>query len=376
MTTLNSRATEGAGWTAADILSTSRYWGLVLGVLLGAMAMRGLYASVPMVLTKTGAGYEAMGFVSSGSMLGWVVGGMVAMLLMPGRAKLALILPVAVFAAVMAGIAALPVLWTWIPLLFLLGVCSSAFALLSIAAVASTLLGARLSKTDFLLVLSLPLLLLGIVPEIAVMASVWTAAAGYLSPLAYGLLACAALALLVLGVGKPHTLAGDAPVRHKPLTYHHRSPLLIALIGLAPLCFAGLYQGTYMAVMRGEHVEALTLLVLQILAILVSLLAAVYLLYWLYRIHGEAAGQAPSRQLLSPRAALFIAWLVPLGYFLVIIALGRVLRERTLAQPATAPLSGRWLAFWAIVVPPVAMAMLQGAVNRLEHATPEPRAAV
>lgn len=375
MTTLNSRATEGAGWTAADILSTSRYWGLILGVLLGAMAMRGLYASVPMVLTKTGAGYEAMGFVSSGSLLGWVVGGMLAMLLMPGRSKLALILPVAVFVAVMAGIAAMPVLWTWIPLLFLLGLCSSAFALLSIAAVGSTLLSAGLSRTDFLLVFSLPLLLIGIVPEIAVIASAWTAAAGYLALLAYGLLACAALALLALGVGKPHMLAGDAPVRHKPLTYHRRSPLFIALIGLAPLCFVGLYRGTHMAALEGEHVAVLTLLVLQILAIVVSLVAAVYLLYWLYRIHGEAAGQAPSRQLVSPRAALFIAMLVPLGYFLVIIALGRVLRARTLAQPATTPLSGRWLAFWAILVPPVAMAMLQGAVNRLAVSAPEQRAA-
>jgi hypothetical protein len=89
-----------------------------------------------------------------------------------------------------------------------------------------------------------------------------------------------------------------------------------------------------------------------------------YVLYWIYRAYGEAAYLRPSRGLLSPRGAAWI-WLVPLMGPILLMTLADHLDQRAASWGVPA---GRrvWAIFaWSVFFPPVAIGMLQGGLNRL-----------
>jgi hypothetical protein len=89
-----------------------------------------------------------------------------------------------------------------------------------------------------------------------------------------------------------------------------------------------------------------------------------YVLYWIYRAYGEAAYLHRSRGLLSPRGAAWI-WLVPLMGPILLMTLADHLDQRAAAWGV--PVRRRvWAIFaWSVFFPPVAIGMLQGGLNRL-----------
>ena len=89
-----------------------------------------------------------------------------------------------------------------------------------------------------------------------------------------------------------------------------------------------------------------------------------YWLYWFYRAHGEVTALAPSRAILSPRAAvlsvLFVGLLNPVILASLVDALnkGAIERDRpTLRRP--------WVVvLWWVLFAPVAFALVQSSMNR------------
>ena len=96
----------------------------------------------------------------------------------------------------------------------------------------------------------------------------------------------------------------------------------------------------------------------------ISCLIPFYWLYWLYRAHGEVASVAPSRSLLSPRASWLASIFVPLLYPVIVTSLMDALNSRA-AGLGRASYRRPWVIFlWAFVFPPVAMALVQSAMNK------------
>jgi hypothetical protein len=105
------------------------------------------------------------------------------------------------------------------------------------------------------------------------------------------------------------------------------------------------------------------MLLFSFLVVSIGLAALIYFAYWIYRIHGELAGAEPSQRLLTPLAAMFIAVLVPLGLPIIIMTLGDLLNGRADNKGEGRVVSIAWLAVWSLILPPVAIAMIQNAAN-------------
>jgi hypothetical protein len=85
-----------------------------------------------------------------------------------------------------------------------------------------------------------------------------------------------------------------------------------------------------------------------------------YGLYWVYRAHGEVTALAPSRSMLSPVGSLVAGLLVPLILPVMMVSLIDALKSRLSESEAAA---SRWVLLWAILLPPVAAALVQSAMN-------------
>jgi predicted PurR-regulated permease PerM len=100
-----------------------------------------------------------------------------------------------------------------------------------------------------------------------------------------------------------------------------------------------------------------------------------YGLYWLYRVHGEVAAVAPSRGLLSPRAALLGSTFVPFLAFFAMASLVDALNSRCqeLGRPRLRSPVTTFL--WALFLAPVAVALIQSSINRWLREQPSQPAA-
>lgn len=86
------------------------------------------------------------------------------------------------------------------------------------------------------------------------------------------------------------------------------------------------------------------------------------LVVWNYRIHRDVlalAAPAQRAELLTPRAAAWACVLVPLSGLLLPLQLAQVLNLSGRGRLSTA-----WLVLWCLLLPPVAVAQVQRAVNR------------
>jgi hypothetical protein len=105
------------------------------------------------------------------------------------------------------------------------------------------------------------------------------------------------------------------------------------------------------------------MLALALLLFSVAVAALVYMAVWVYRIHGELAGAAPSQRLLTPLAAVPVAFLVPLGLSVLLLTLADLLNDRARDIGNRRAISTGWLAVWSVLLPPIAIAMIQSAAN-------------
>jgi MFS family permease len=92
-----------------------------------------------------------------------------------------------------------------------------------------------------------------------------------------------------------------------------------------------------------------------------------YFYYWFYKVHGEIAHLAPSRSLLSPRAAVG-ACFVPLLLPLVMVGLTEGVNQGAASRGMDRLRSTGGMFWLSLFLAPVATGMLQAAVNRLADA--------
>lgn len=87
-------------------------------------------------------------------------------------------------------------------------------------------------------------------------------------------------------------------------------------------------------------------------------------LYWIYRLHGEVASAAPSRAILSPRAAVLIGIFVPFLIPMCVASLADALNRR--AEEQGRPPYRKTLAvfLWSLLCVPIGLGLLQSSLNR------------
>jgi hypothetical protein len=89
-----------------------------------------------------------------------------------------------------------------------------------------------------------------------------------------------------------------------------------------------------------------------------------YWLYWLYRAHGEVASLAPSRAILTPRAAVLAGLLTAPLFPVSLASLADALNAGAAARGLPA-LRRPWVVvFWSLLFYPVAYGLLQSSMNR------------
>jgi hypothetical protein len=91
-----------------------------------------------------------------------------------------------------------------------------------------------------------------------------------------------------------------------------------------------------------------------------------YLLYWTYKIHGEEAYVKASTQLLSPRAAAWLAAIPVLNILMFPIMLSTLAdhHNAVAAECGGGRMQRPWAAFlWAFLLPPIAIGLTQSSFN-------------
>jgi hypothetical protein len=324
----NESGTAPPAWTWADQVSSWRFWGLLLAyVLLVPLTDAALLQSFAFwreIAALGGAEYGTMlstRHVASafGLCLAWV-----AVRWRPG-VSLVLLAALKVCGLALLFFVNLGSFETRFTGSVLVGLSTGALALAVPALIAGGRRGAEAFVVSFGIV-SVFGVIVGLIASVAVGASVhawgpwWVA---YIASIA------AIVGTLVASTVGSALFAGPPPERGYTLTPVARGPVATALLCLVPL----------------------------------------YVLYWLYRSHGEVAAVAPSRGLLSPRAAMLGAIIVPFLGLFAIASLADALnaRCRDLGRPRSrSPVT---VFLWALFFAPVAVALVQSGINRLltEH---------
>jgi len=128
---------------------------------------------------------------------------------------------------------------------------------------------------------------------------------------------------LVLATTSQALFSAPPPPRGRSLPIVHRGPVAVAFLSLIP----------------------------------------VYPFYWLFRAHGETTSLAPSHGLLSPRAAVGMAF-VPGMFPIMMTTLADELNACALRTGTRRLCSPAGVFFWSLFVPPVGIALVQSALNR------------
>ncbi|MBW6421208.1 hypothetical protein KX729_07110 [Rhizobium sp. XQZ8] len=365
----NTPATAGRPeWVLADFLSTYRYWALFFSSLLVASASQGLSTILPLMAQKASASYQMIGVFYFAINLGWILGAFVAFVAASRHGWLALVVPLVIHAVTALAFMLTPDVWGSTVFLTVFGMVHGMSRAVFPLAIAIFLVGGRPNKIDFGCALTL------------ISASILVAffAPAFLSMLYQfddngtavitAFLTCIFLALILLLPARPLAFEEVPRVRHKPITPRRRSPFLVAImLSLLPVLVIVLSCGLYLAQenwLGGRAFESSpAIFLISMLILAIALTAFVYLAYWTYRIHGELAGAAASQRLLTPLAGMFISILIPLGLPILIMTLGDLLNDRARSQGEGRLVSITWLAIWSLILPPIALAMIQNAAN-------------
>lgn len=311
-------------WTWADLVSTYRFWGLLLFYCLSSTATFASFAFLPVYLAERfnlsliQISYlfiwRNLGFFLGGFFLAWAVGRRrsVNWLLFVGAIQL--------FGVLLLSIPSLPASPVFPQAgALLLGVGASGV----LVGIAALLAGGRGSTESFAIAFGL---LFGASELMRLLSSSlkglienrW----GFSGIAAAGVVLLV-LALIALAPIDRSLFAGTPPQRGKCIVPRRRNPALVAVLG-AFLPF--------------------------------------YFLYWLYKAHGEVASLIPSRALMSPRGAVGLA-LLPFLVPVMMTTLTDQLNKRATGQGAD-KFSRPWVTFlWSMILFPVAMGLLQSRIN-------------
>lgn len=323
-----------AAWTWADQVSTWRFWGLLLAYLLAVpLADAAMFQSLPFWREIAGLGNAEYGALLATRHVATGFGLCLAWVAVKWRPKVALVLLVALKACGLVLLFYVNVgsFGTRTAGAVLTGLSTGAIALAVPALIAGGRRGAEAFVVSFGLVFTFGVVA-GLLANHAVGAGVreWG-----VWGVAYMALIPVVVSAFILSTVGSALFAGQPPERGYTLAPAARKPVVAALLSVVPP----------------------------------------YALYWLYRIHGEVAAVAPSRDLLSPRAALFSSLFVP---FLALFAMTSLIdalncRRKDLGEPRLrSPIT---IFVWTLFFAPVAVALIQSGINRVLTEPPEQPAA-
>lgn len=307
-------------WTWADFMSTYRFWALLVFYMVSSTSFFLYSTFVPLFRASQGLSYSEIGVLFglrnfSGLLalyLAWVATRWrpVPMLLSTGVLQLVgvslLVIPALASSSTMRSVGA--ILWGLGYYAVLMAI--PAFVADGLGGAASFVLafGATLTFSRLIQIL-VPLISTQLIESVNI-------AILLIAPLLLGI-------LLLLPV-KVTLFHGAPPERGRSFPAVRREPVAVALLCLVPF----------------------------------------YVLYWFYKVHGEASSLAPSRSLLSPRGAVGIAF-VPLMVPIMLTTLIDELNVRG-AVLGIRRSHSTWAVFiWSIVLPPVAVALVQSGMNQL-----------
>jgi len=323
-------------WTWADLLSTYRYWGLFTAYSLAFAATQTLYTFVfaryrELVELRV----ESFGLVLAWTHVVWILLALllawIAIRTRPVRVLLiAATLATAVsFAALIPGISpklAFFLTYTLIPLL------SGMLMILFVALLAGSGGGYQTFLVTFGVAWAFGQLLYY---GISALTGALVSAYGYASS-SWVISVLLLLALICLAFVRQDMFTIDPPQRGRSFLPVNRDPVAAALL---------------------------------------AWFVPFYLVYWLYRIHGEEAHIRPSRQLLSPRAAAWIAVVPVVDALLFPIMLSTLADQHNeVAEAAGIPRVQRpWAVFlWSVLFAPVAIGLIQSNLNALAGRAAQP----
>ncbi|NLR99906.1 hypothetical protein HGP17_24045 [Rhizobium sp. P38BS-XIX] len=354
-------------WTLADLFSTYRYWALFGSIFILEMGMQGLTSVLPWIMRDHGNSYQSIGLFSISNSSGWAIGAFLAFVAAPRRGRPALVFPIIVLMILTIVILVVPNLWSQPIYLCLYGMAQGSVRGVIVLAAAIFLFAGRPDKIDFGCALTLlsSTMLTGIFGATGLSLLTEADPSGIYVILCFLAFLVAALALL-LPLRQP-SFEDEPRQRHNPLTPRERSPVTVALILLlAPLLVVAISIALYLLQEQAADAGAATIdaLLFSIAAFVIAIAGLIYLAWWIYRIHGELAGAEKSQRLLTPLAALLIAILVPLGLPILLMTLGDLLNDRGRKRRGTKLVSIVWLAIWTLLMPPIAIALIQNAANK------------
>ena len=350
--------TQPRAWTWADQVSSYRLWGL-LGAWLGVCFSQVLMRSYTMQLGREVLGYQQLALVMSSSMILGILGGLVlGWLLVRGKTVISLLALVLLLGVVLPLCMMGEQEVTPLSQLLRLG-GNQMLAYVFLLAVPAIVAGGRGGSLAFASVFAVALMARSAVDLVVQPALQLLHERGF--ELQYQLwsvvaMAVAAAFLLPLLQSSARSLFNGVPRdRHAPLEPRRRNPVGFALwVGLLHVAAGLLLLQFVQNIGRGGPAPQW-----QWLALACAVTGLVGLVIWNYRLHGEVAHLAPSPELLTPRAAAWICVFMPLAGLLLPVQLGHVLNNAQRAR-----ISMGWLVFWSLLLPPVAMARLQQAVNQ------------
>lgn len=353
-------------WTFADQASSYRFWALIIAavsVMIGSMAMRAyltwLFRSSDAFLGRQ----TALGVYLW--MAGNLVGLLVGLLLTQSKSARGYFLVPLMAGALALVIATLgPTNDVSLPCIAFF--CGQAAMMTLAVAVPSALAGGTCNRASFgcaFALLSLLQMASNSYSGYGMTALVQTYG-GRSAAIAACIAMLLAALLLVPLVGQRLDVAPKQ--RHRPLPPKRRSGRKVGLLALLPWVALAVVAGVaFTSSIRVSGISTLFLLAATMTAV-----GVVYSAYWFYRIHGEVACLVPSQHLFTPWAALWMYLLVPLAGPLLLLTLGRTLRETAAEAGMPVQSSSAWFNFWSVIMPPIAMGLVQGQLNEVVRRYP------
>ncbi len=360
-----SEAPLAPGWTLAELLSTWRFWGVCLAVVLLNMGNVGFGSIASSLAAEHDLSLRNLSHYYYPSMDGAWLGAFLAMIA-ARRFPRALLVTLALLCGAALTLLIVDDGASTSMIFRLCGLTQGMARTAAVILAASILAGARSERGDFAVAFGLMVVLSHAPGSLAGLPAGYAAGRWSLSIAVTGcivLLACAAISAWTVG----RSLFGCAarPRRQRTLPVRHRSPVALAATGLL-IQFVSVAAAALVlyhhATSPWDDDRALQTGILCVVALAV-LGGVIYAIYWCYRIHGEVASIEPSRRLFNARAAVCVALFVPFGFSIVLMTLVDVLNERAARATSVRRLGAARVALVSCVLPSVAMGMIQRAVN-------------
>ncbi|EFI6379339.1 TPA: hypothetical protein ACGBQD_002856 [Escherichia coli] len=101
------------------------------------------------------------------------------------------------------------------------------------------------------------------------------------------------------------------------------------------------------------------------LATLLSFCIPFYIVYWFFKTHQQLQFISPSSRLMTAKGAGWLSALGPFGNALLCMMLNDEINKLLTAKEAKAGIKTGWVLFWSLLLPPIGIAIIQTKMNRV-----------